>query len=123
MAARAPYKTHRQQHLGDFLDLLQAHSWLTWELAHEDTPTLFYIVEPGSPLVILRTWEAEELAQRIADREGIIWLPVPYPGGLERYNETMAEIAALGSRPAKLTENGRKSWRSVDPAAHSSPSP
>lgn len=92
---RAPYKTHRQQHLGDFLDRLQASGLLSWEIGHEDAPTLFRIAERGGPPTIYRTWEAETLAQRIADREGIPWLPVPYPGGVDRYNETLARIRAL----------------------------
>lgn len=95
MAARAPYKTHRQQHLGDFLDLLQERGWLSWELGHEESPTLFRIEESGSQRAIYRTWEAETVALRIARREGIQWLPVPYPGGLDRYNETVSKISAM----------------------------
>lgn len=95
MAAREPYKTHRQQHLGDFLDLLQDRGWIAWELSNEDSPTLFRIAERGSPAAEYRTWEAETVAQRIADREAIPWVPVPYPGGLDRYNETMAQIAFM----------------------------
>lgn len=95
MVAREPYRTHRQQHLGDFLDLLQSHGWVSWEWGNEDSPTVFLIAERGLPAREYRTWEAETLVQRIADREGIPWLPVPYPGGLDRYNETMAKIAFL----------------------------
>lgn len=95
VAPRAPYKTHRQQHLGDFLDLLQGHGWLVWGLGREDSPTLFSIAEPGFRAAIYRTWEAEALAKRIADREGIPWLPVPYPGSFDRYEETLTKIRAL----------------------------
>lgn len=103
MAARAPYKTHRQQHLGDFLDFLQARGWLSWEIGQEDAPTLFRIAECGLPSAIYRTWDAEALAQRIADREGIPWLPVPYPGGVDRYRETLARISALKSQQPKTS--------------------
>lgn len=98
MVAREPYRTHRQQHLGDFLDLLQGRGWVSWEWGTEDSPTIFLITVRGSAPREYRTWEAETLAQRIADREGIPWLPVPYPGGLDRYNETLAKIALLRSR-------------------------
>lgn len=98
MGPRAPYKTHRQQHLAKFLDFLQMHGWLVWELSQEDAPILFTIAELGFPVVTCRTWEAEVLAQRIADREGIPWLPVPYPGGADRYKETLARIRALESQ-------------------------
>jgi hypothetical protein len=97
VAAREPYRTHRQQHLADFLDLLQGHGWITWELVSQDSPTLFRIAERGSPPTEYRTWEAENLAQLIADKEGIPWMPVPYPGGLDRYEETIAKIAGLKS--------------------------
>lgn len=98
MTAREPYRTHRQQHLGDFLDFLQAQGWLSWEWGNEESPTIFNIAERGAALKAYRTWEAESLVQRIADREGILWLPVPYPGGLDRYNETMHRIELLRSR-------------------------
>lgn len=106
MAARVPYKTHRQQHLGDFLDVLQAQGWLAWEWGTEDGPTVFLIREIGSPPREYRTWEAETLAQRIADREGILWLPVPYPGGLDQYNQTRAQIALLESRRPGTSTRG-----------------
>ena len=106
MAARRPYKTHRQQHLGDFLDLLQDRGWIAWELGKEDSPTLFRIAERGSPPALYRTWEAEILAQRIADREGIPWLPVPYPGGVDRYNETVAQISVMSHHEPKVSEHG-----------------
>lgn len=105
MAAREPYRTHGQQHLGDFLDLLQNHGWITWELASDDSPTLFRIAEGGSLPAEYRTWEAEKLAQRIADREGIPWMPVPYPGGLDRYNETMARIRSMKSRTGGVSDH------------------
>ena len=105
MAARAPYKTHRQQHLGDFLDFLQGQGWLAWEIGEEDSPTIFRIAEPGVPPAIYRTWEAETVAQRIADREGIPWLPVPYPGGVDRYEETLARIDALAGLQPKPSSN------------------
>lgn len=103
MAAREPYRTHRQQHLGDFLDLLQDHGWITWELGTGDSPTLFRIAERGSPPVEYRTWEAENLAQRIANSEGIPWMPVPYPGGLDRYNETLTRIEAMKSHMRRVS--------------------
>lgn len=106
MAARRPYKTHRQQHLGDFLDVLQAQGWLVWERATEDSPTVFLIREIGSPPRQYRTWDAETVAQRVADREGILWLPVPYPGGLDQYKETMAQIAVLASRKQSTSAPG-----------------
>lgn len=106
MAAREPYRTHRQQHLGDFLDLLQDRGWIAWEMGKEDSPTLFRIAERGSPVAECRTWEAETMAQRIADREGIPWMPVPYPGGLDRYNETMAQISAMKSSERGVSEHG-----------------
>lgn len=98
MAAREPYRTHRQQHLGDFLDFLQAQGWLSWEWGNEESPTIFYIAERGAPPKAYRTWEAESVVQRIADREGLLWLPVPYPGGLDHYNETLARINLLSDR-------------------------
>ena len=106
MAAREPYRTHRQQHLGGFLDLLQNRGWIAWELSHEDSPTLFLVAERGSPTAEYRTWEAETIAQRIADREGIPWMPVPYPGGVDRYNETVAQIAAMKNCKQGVSEHG-----------------
>lgn len=107
MAAREPYRTHRQQHLGDFLDTLQDHGWIAWEFSNEDSPTLFRIAELGGTASEYRTWEAETLAQRIADREAIPWLPVPYPGGIDRYNETLAQIAAMKNRKRSSSQHGR----------------
>lgn len=101
MAAREPYRTHRQQHLGDFLDRLQANSLIIWELAKEDSPTLFRIAEAGSRPMSYRTWEAEILAADIARREGIPWLPVPYPGGLDVYNETVSQIKKMKGRTGR----------------------
>jgi hypothetical protein len=92
--------------LGDFLDLLQKRGWIDWEWGNEDSPTLFLIAERGSPPTKYRTWEAEALAQRIADKAGLPWIPVPYPGGLDRYNETMAQIAVLKNRMEGTSEHG-----------------
>ena len=105
MAAREPYRTHRQQHLGDFLDRLQAHGLITWELEKEDSPTLFRIAEVNSRPISYRTWEAEVLAAEIAHREGIPWLPVPYPGGLDVYNETVSQIEEMKGQTRRPRSN------------------
>jgi hypothetical protein len=76
---------------------LQDRGWIAWKLGDEDSPTMFFVAESGSSPAEYRTWEAEALAQRIADREGIPWLPVPYPGGLDRFNETVAKISEMRS--------------------------
>lgn len=105
MAAREPYRTHRQQHLGDFLDRLQANGLITWELGKEDSPTLFRIAEVDSQPISYRTWEAEALAADIARREGIPWLPVPYPGGLDVYNETVSQIKEMKGQTRRAHSN------------------
>ena len=103
MGPKDPYKVYRQEHLGDFLDVLESKELLTWSWGYENKRALFKITEPGQNLVVHEIMEAEGAALRIADREGIPWIPVPHPGGHDLYKETQPKMA-LFSEAAKQTD-------------------
>lgn len=87
--ARSPYHIARQEHVGDFLDELQARGLLTWEWRY-DTPNstaLYFVTLPGQPRKRYLTKEVEGLAQSIANDQQIVWVPVKHPGGVNQLAE------------------------------------
>ncbi|MFD5245016.1 hypothetical protein ACFWIW_10755 [Amycolatopsis sp. NPDC058340] len=93
---RRPYHISRQQHLGDTLDKLQdigALSW-RWEYDFNRSTALYWIALAGEHEKRFETRNAERLVQKICDERGIVWKPVPHPGGENLYRETLAWIAA-----------------------------
>lgn len=84
--ARSPYKIARQEHVGDFLDELQARGLLTWEWDYDvpKSTALYFVALPGQPRKRYFTKEVEELAQSIASDQQIVWVPVKNPGGVNQ---------------------------------------
>jgi hypothetical protein len=107
MSVPKPYHIHRQWHLGDFLDELAAAGHLQWTWSYNNSRAEYTVTEPGKAPRLLDTKLAEKLAQRIANRERIIWIPVPHYGGEDKWHETKSRIEAM--------ENGAapKPWESV----------
>jgi hypothetical protein len=106
-----PYRIARQEHLGNMLDQLQSFGLLTWAWDYEIRPgretgsAIYWVTEPGQGKHKLDTRRAEELTLRLCHQQGIVWLPVPPPGGKTQLAETLRKIEALkqGTRSAEAT--------------------
>jgi hypothetical protein len=99
--ARSPYHIARQEHLGDMLDELQARGLLAWEWDYEVRPgrdtgsAVYWVTELRQRRRKLDTKRAEDLAVRLCNQHGIVWLPVPHPGGEIQRTATLRRIEAL----------------------------
>lgn len=93
--ARSPYKTARQEHLGNQLDKLQGHGVLAWQWDYnrDKKRAIFRVQRPGSSWRALDTKRAEGVAQEESDKLGWVWFPVSHPGGERERTETMQRIA------------------------------
>ncbi|MCE4945189.1 MULTISPECIES: hypothetical protein [Streptomyces] len=93
-----PYKIARQEHLGKQLNLLQSRGKLTWRgefivpPGRTTTTAVWWITKDGKGERRHETRQAEQLVQRLCDATGIIWEPVPHPGGETQLKETLARI-------------------------------
>jgi hypothetical protein len=92
-----PYRLHRTWHLAKILDLLQAKGELMWKYSYDDESSraLFTITAPDGQSKTLQTQQAEGLAQKLANKLKIVWIPVPHYGGKENWEKTVAEIKAM----------------------------
>lgn len=81
--ARRPYRIARQEHLGDALDHLHRRKRLSWRWEYDTaTSRAQYLITPtGESEQTLETKSAEAMAQRYLDELGVLWMPVPHPGG------------------------------------------
>ena len=100
-----PYRIARQQHLGDFLDILQAAGFIAWVWSYSGSSAEYTITEPGAEPRLYGTREAERLASRYAAKTRSIWLPVPSPGGQKQLIQTLELTAAAQRELADATEN------------------
>jgi hypothetical protein len=100
-----PYRTARQQHLGDFLDDLQAAGLIAWVWSYSGSSAEYTITESGKEPRLYGTRDAEQLASRYAATTRRIWLPVPNPGGQAQLIETLELTAARQRDHADATES------------------
>lgn len=99
MAIRSPYKIHRQMHIGDMLDELESKGALKWQWEY-DIPkkSAFYWIElPGKAKRKLGTKDAEAAVQKVVNELEIVWMPVPYYGGLAQWMETTEKMDKMKS--------------------------
>jgi hypothetical protein len=104
---RKPYRVARQEHLGDMLDHLESLDLLTWgwDYNDEDRRAIYWVTEQGRATQKLDTRRAEELALKLCGQQGIVWLPVPQPGGKTQRTETLRRIEELkqGFQPTEAS--------------------
>jgi len=94
--AQYPYRIARQEHIGDMLDEFQNMGLVGWRFyydSHKST-AYYYISVANRPEDRYDTKSVEVFVQNLCDREGIIWRPVPHPGGEEQRNKIQAWIAS-----------------------------
>lgn len=95
------YKTHRQWQIGKGLDALQRQGLLSWHFL-PSVPTVDYFVSVnGHPEKVLKTKEAENMVQLLANQAKIIWLPVGGGGGKSDWElvKTRIQLMADGIEP------------------------
>lgn len=102
--AKSPYRIARQEHVAEMLDELQERGALVWQWDYENSSAIYWVTKPGRDRRKLGTKQAETLVSELCQQEGIVWLPVPPPGGEKQRAETLRQIAALQGKPA--TEAG-----------------
>ncbi|MEU6355204.1 phosphoribosyltransferase [Streptomyces sp. NPDC047072] len=98
--AMTDYKTARQRHLADMLTHIQQQQVypLVWRgeylipAGKTTTTALWWIALPGQVEHWYHTSEAEDLVSTICQVVGIIWEPVPPPGGATQLAETLARM-------------------------------
>jgi hypothetical protein len=92
-----PYRLHRTWHLAKMLDVLQANGELTWKYSYdnENSRALFMITAPDGQSKTLYTRAAEDVAQKLANKLNIVWIPVPHYGGEANWEQTVAQIDAM----------------------------
>ena len=90
--ARSPYHIARHEHLGDFLDLVQEQGLIAWQWGYHDSRAEFWIAEGTSGLKNCDTAAAEKVALRLARETGLVWFPVPHPGGERQREETVRRM-------------------------------
>lgn len=92
--AKPPYHTARQEHLAEILDFLsegrfyvagldhQRILYWEWDYDIENRRAIWKIkFRHQDPWETYDTRAAEDLVMEICEDEGIVWLPVPHPGG------------------------------------------
>jgi hypothetical protein len=92
---KSPYRIARQEHLGNMLDQLQGLGLLTWEWGYENHSAVYWIAEIGHQRRKFDTRRAELLALKLCEQQGIVWLPVPHPGGEVQLAVTLRNIEDL----------------------------
>ena len=118
--AKDPYRTARQEHLGDMLDELQQRRLLEWHWAYDTAKkrAIYCIAQPpGQDKRKFDTRRAEGLAANLCQQQGIAWLPVPNPGGEEERDETLRRMRELSN--GRSTGTGRTTQASIPPITSS----
>lgn len=84
------YRVARQRHVGEMLDRLQAMNLLAWRWEYDTARSraIYWVTLPNQQEQRLQTKPVETLVKELCDRNGIVWKPVPPPGG-ERELETV----------------------------------
>jgi hypothetical protein len=83
------------------LDHLQSLGLLSWRWDYEVKPghgsgsAIYWVTEAGRRMRKLDTRRAEQLAMTLCAQQGIVWLPVPSPGGEAQRAETLQKIEEL----------------------------
>ncbi|MEV4180623.1 hypothetical protein AB0J28_04150 [Streptosporangium canum] len=77
------------------LDHLASLNLLAWRWGYKDSRAIYWVTEQGKNPRRLDTKQAEELVLRQCERQGIIWLPIPPPGGETQRSETLRKIEEL----------------------------
>ncbi|BCW62460.1 hypothetical protein [Arthrobacter sp. StoSoilB22] len=95
MSVPNPYHIHRQWHLGTFLDRLQAAGHLKWKWSYKNSRAGYTIQEGDQEPRLFDTKQAEKVAQRIANREQIVWIPVPHYGGEDNWMATITRMDGM----------------------------
>jgi hypothetical protein len=90
-----PYHIARQEHLGDMLDHLRDLGLLAWEWGYENRRAIFWVTKTGQTRRKLDTKRAEDLALNLCKQQGIVWLPVPHPGGESQLTETLRKMEEI----------------------------
>lgn len=93
--ARRPYRTARQEHLGDALDDLMRRGVLRWRWAYAGSRAIYHVEMVGESEQAHGTVEAERIVLRSFESLGVKWLPVPQPGGEPQREETLRRISEL----------------------------
>ncbi|MFI7470654.1 hypothetical protein [Nonomuraea sp. NPDC049646] len=78
----------------DYLATLELLVW-QWEYDQPRKRAIYWITEPGKVVRPLETRRAENLVQKLCDQRGIVWLPVPSPGGELERAKTLRRIEQL----------------------------
>ncbi|MFI6791871.1 hypothetical protein ACIBG4_31535 [Nonomuraea sp. NPDC050383] len=78
----------------DYLATLELLVW-QWEYYQPRRRAIYWVTESGKVVRPLETKRAEILVQRLCDQRGIVWLPVPSPGGELERAETLRRIDQL----------------------------
>jgi hypothetical protein len=103
------------------LDELQTRGLLAWEWGYEVRPgrdtgsAVYWVTEPGQRRRKLDTRRAEELALKLCNQQGIVWLPVPHPGGETQRAETLRRIEALKQGTSFEGAATATRFRPIDP--------
>lgn len=90
-----PYKLHRQWHLGEILDKLAARGLLSWSGEFQQRTVDWTITETGQRPRTVGTKDAEAIAQRLANEQKVVWIPVGGNGGKEVWQEVALRIEAM----------------------------
>lgn len=93
--AKSPYRTARQEHVGDMLDELRDLGLLVWDWAYENSRAIYWVTESGRDKRKLDIKKAEKLVLELCNQQAIVWLPVPHPGGEDLRAETQRKMAEL----------------------------
>ena len=93
--AKPPYRIARQDHVGEMLDALQERGRLAWRWDYDDQrhQAIYNVRLVGGPWKRHGTRAVESVVQAECDALGILWLPVPHPGGEAQHREVYQRLA------------------------------
>lgn len=91
--AKPPYHIARQEHIGEALDELQRRGLISWSWHYENRRAIYIVREDVEAGTWLDTRSAEALVERLYQRLGVVWFPVPHPGGETQREQTLRRIA------------------------------
>lgn len=95
LVAKSPYRIARQEHVAEMLDELQDRGLIEWQWDYENSSAIYWVRTRGGDRRKLGTKQAETFVEKLCQQEGIVWLPVPPPGGEKQRDETLRRIATL----------------------------
>lgn len=78
-------------------DELQGRGEIVWSYSYDvrNSRALFTVTPEGEQTKVLRTREAEDVAQSFADKLQIPWVPVAHPGGEAQWEESATTIRSM----------------------------